>query len=371
MYVFSFDYPPCPGGIARFCSEVATELERRHVLYGVISTGASVASRSGGTARKIPSRRPWSELRALEFLAGRPDRQPVLCGRWWPEGAIALAAGRGDCVVLAHGAELLKTEDPRGKVRAPLRRWVLERSALVVANSHFTARLVRHAAPRSRCVALPLAVDAERFCPGDSAAARARIGLPLSPRIVLTVARIHAFKGHVTVLRALALLAPEVRREIRYAIVGSGPYESELKRITAEAGLAESVVFLGFLEENQLPDAYRSADLHALLTEQTTGDVEGFGLSSLEAQACGVPALVVDSGGASDAIGNNGGGWLVPPADAARVAGHLEALVKEPAAYRAAGHRARERVLASCTWPRYADQLLASISQTLDGDKTR
>lgn len=366
MYVFSFDYPPLSGGIARLCSELASELERRHELRGVLTMGSMLPPSVGHPSSRIPRTRPFSELQALRFLACRPDHRPVLCGRWWPEGAISVAARRGKTVVLAHGAELLNTRNVRGSLRAPLRRWVLEHASLVVANSHFTAHLVQQCAPKARCIALPLAVDAQRFSPGDPQVSRQRLGLPSKSKIIATVARIHAFKGHLTVLRALAMLEPRQRDQLQYAVVGTGPYAQELKEQAAALGLAAHVKFLGHIPDEALPDVYRAADLHALLTEQTLGDVEGFGLASLEAQASGTPALACSAGGASDAVVVGGGGWLVPPADAHAVAEHLRTLVDEPKKYREAGRRGRERVLESCTWQLYAEALLAMISSTPD-----
>jgi phosphatidylinositol alpha-1,6-mannosyltransferase len=362
VYLFSFDYPPLPGGIARLCSEIARELDRRRALTAVLTTGQSPTPRSREI--RVPAPRPRSELSALRFLAGRPDHEPVLCGRWWPEAAVALAARRGPVFALAHGMEIIHGRGARAAVRRPLRRAVLERCALVFANSAFTAGVVQRSAPGARCVALPLAVDPERFSPGARDHARARLGLPENVRVIATVARVQSNKGHATVLRGLAALPADERRQLCYAVVGAGPHRPALEALVSSLGVTESVRFLGHVDEALLPEVYRAADLHALLSEHTDSAVEGFGLASLEAQACGTPALGTASGGAADAIPDGAGGWLIDAGDVAAVRTHLSGLVHSPERYRVAGEAARRRVLEMCTWQHYGDALLAHVTHS-------
>jgi phosphatidyl-myo-inositol dimannoside synthase len=365
VFLFSFDYPPIPGGIARLCSELARELKHRGELEAVFTSGAAGAFCPGDPFEvRFSNARPAQEYQAFRYLSRHVRDRPVLCGLYWPEGAIVLGATRRAPFILAHGTELLVRSGLGGWVRQQIRRLTLERARLVLANSRFTAELVSKVAPAARCTVLPLAVDHERFCPGEQRAARLLFGLPEGVAIVATVGRVQPYKGHRIVIEALARLEPELRARVLYVIAGTGPSAAELEAFAKAQGVLDRVKFLGYVPERDLPNVYRAADLHALLSERTASDVEGFGLVSLEAQACGVPALGSRSGGIEDAIVPDRGGWLVPTGDIDAVQRHLAELVNEPATYKAAGVAARERVLSECTWAHCADALLRAVQSS-------
>jgi phosphatidylinositol alpha-1,6-mannosyltransferase len=313
---------------------------------------------AGSKEVRFSARRGLREWEAFRFLARQGRHAPVLCGLYWPEAALVHGATGRAPLILAHGTELLARGGVGGWVRAQIRRRALEGAELVLANSHFTADLVRAAAPAARCSVLPLAVDHERFSPGDRLAARIRLALPEHVRIVASVGRVHPYKGHRIVIQALARLEPELRSHLLFAVAGTGPATASLEQLARELGVTDQVRFLGYVPESDLPDLYRAADVHALLSEHTASDVEGFGLVSLEAQACATPAIGSRSGGISDAIDHGRGGWLVPPGDVEAVMKHLVDLVETPDLYRAAGAVARARVLAECTWSHCADVVL-------------
>ena len=114
---------------------------------------------------------------------------------------------------------------------------------------------------------------------------------------ILTVGRIdpknNGYKGHDRIIRAL----PNLRRQDRavvYLIAGEGDDRARLERLASELGVEDRVRFLGKVPFEDLPDAYRAADLFAL---PSTG--EGFGIVYIEAMACGTPAIGLSMGGAT------------------------------------------------------------------------
>lgn len=310
---------------------------------------------------RFSARRVVQEWEAFWFLVRRARRQPVLCGLYWPEATLVLGATGRAPLVLAHGTELLRRGGVGGWLRQQIRRATLERAELVLANSRFTAALVAEVAPAARCAVLPLAVDHERFSPGDQRESRRRLALPEHSRIVASVGRVQPYKGHRIVIEALSRLEPALRKSVQFVVAGTGPSTESLQQLAHDLGVAEQVRFLGYVPESDLPDVYRSADVHMLLSEHTASDVEGFGLVSLEAQACGTPAIGSQSGGISDAIDHGRGGWLVPPGDVDAVMRHLIDLVEKPESYRAAGVAARSRVLSERTWAHCADVVLRAV----------
>lgn len=362
--VFAFDYPPLPGGIARLCSEVARRFKRHGISAEVLTQGAGEDRSSCAREFRMTPSRPAREWRALRWLRRNARNVPAICALWYPEGLLAWMAGARPRVILAHGAELLPVPS---RLRRPLwrrlQRRVLESADVVVANSAYTASLVSEAAPRARVESVPPGVDHERFSPGDREAAKGRLGLD-GKTVLSTVSRIHRFKGHDTVLRAIAELSVEERSNLVYLIAGRGPDERELNVLAEELGIASSVRWLGLVAEADLPDLYRASDLFVLCTREASRAVEGFGLVYLEAQACGIPVVGTRIGGIREAIREGEGGWLIDAGDAKTLAGIIRQAIADPESARAMGRLGRERVLREATWDHYMQRFISVLRET-------
>jgi len=365
--MFSFDYPPNDGGVARLCAEIAKGLAasgKVHVLTQAQAAPGADAPNLPET--RVTARRPLRELAGWWHLLRRRREGAVLAGIWYPEGLLALLARRRPLVILAHGAELTPPQQPwRRELWAWMQRQVLERADLVIANSAYTARCVSAVAPQSRVKAIPLAVDHCRFSSGDRGAARAAFGIHDTDAIVIsTVARIHPYKGIDVVLNAIAALPPDFRARVVYLIGGKGPAIAPLREEARRLGIADQVRWLGFVPEDQLPDLYRASNLFALCTRETLDDrsVEGFGLVFLEAQACATPVVGTRIGGIPDAIREGEGGWLIDQDDVPALADLLRHLLHDPASFHQAGLAARRRVERECTWDTYITRLTGTLA---------
>jgi glycosyltransferase involved in cell wall biosynthesis len=131
-------------------------------------------------------------------------------------------------------------------------------------------------------------------------------------KVVLTLARLAGFeryKGIDEILDALPALALH-DPTIRYVIVGDGDDEARLKRKAAELGVAQRVVFTGFVPEAEKADHLRLADAFAL-----PGRGEGFGIVFLEAMACGIPVVGSRLDGSREALLDGRLGELANPDD--------------------------------------------------------
>lgn len=370
MLLLSFDYPPNSGGIARLCSEVAVGCTRVGIDVQVITSapGKGIAMPPSRTRElRVRHSRPWREWDIYRTLRNRIGRWPVICGLWYPDGMLAHAAGVRPRVILAHGSELMPCNARwRRAIWMRMLRHVCESADLVIANSEYTRRLVLEKAPRATVVAIPLAVDHEYFYPGDKEEAKRRLGV--TNRVVLsTVSRLHAYKGHDVVLRAIAACSERIRGNLVYLIAGKGPHLGELERQVADLGLADQVRFLGFVSEDDLPNLYRASDLFLLCTREAAErqEVEGFGLAFLEAQACGTPVIGTRTGGIPDAVKEGEGGWLIEQDDAAALSRFLSQLVDDPHTFIAEGKRARMRMEQQCTWERYVRRFVGAL-ESLD-----
>lgn len=363
--MLTFEFPPCNGGVSRFCGALAKGLQARGVEVNLV-TDARWSGQTTETPDSMVGFGPGRAGRdpgALWHLRRHKHEGPTICALWYPEGLIATLAGCRRRVILAHGAELMPARSPlREPVWNRLRRGICESAELVVANSEYTKRLVLRSAPNARVVALPLGVDHEKFKPASSAAAKARFEVA-GKTVISSVSRLQAFKGHRTVLNALAALSDTHRDRFVYLIAGAGPDRQTLERFVADKGLSSQVRFLGFVADDDLPDVYRASDLFVLCTQEVgqRREVEGFGLVFLEAQACGTPVVGTRTGGIPDAIADGDGGWLIAQDDAAELTRILRQLIGEPEYFRAAGLAARARVERECTWEHYTRQFMDAL----------
>jgi phosphatidylinositol alpha-1,6-mannosyltransferase len=187
--------------------------------------------------------------------------------------------------------------------------------------------------------------------------------MPEDRRVILTVARILAHKGHRLVLEALASMPAAVRDSFIYLVAGQGRDLGTLQQETNALGLGGVVRWLGYVPETDLPDLYRSANLFVLCSREDPAqpEVEGFGLALLEAQACGTPVVGTRTGGIPDAVQEGRGGWLIDQDDAGALAAIFGHLADAPEDFERMGRVARQRVEEECTWDHYTERFISTL----------
>jgi phosphatidylinositol alpha-1,6-mannosyltransferase len=294
------------------------------------------------------------------------------CGELKPAGYPArwISARHGvPYGVFVHGTELLLLDAKMR--RSPFKRWTANRllgdAGVVVANSQWTADLARsvlHALGRRDTASLvrtvPLGTEPAQFRPGlDAHRTRARYGLDggRGPW-VLTVARLEWHKGIDTVIKSL----PGVRAthpHARYAVAGVGPRRPQLEALARELGVGDAVRFLGFVPDEELPRLYNAADLYVGVSRRHELLAEGFGISLVEASACGLAVVGGRSAGVVDAVRDGETGIIVDPENSEAVARAVTTLLGDPARRAAMGAAGRRAVETYFNWDRVARDVRA------------
>jgi glycosyltransferase involved in cell wall biosynthesis len=126
------------------------------------------------------------------------------------------------------------------------------------------------------------------------------------PLTLLTVARLVERKGHLKVLEALASLP-----NIRYTIIGDGPYKNEIQKTIEKLGLTDRVFILSDVKDEDLPKLYAESDIFIMPATKTETDREGFGIVYLEAGLFALPVIAVKQPGVDEAILDEQTGILV------------------------------------------------------------
>jgi phosphatidylinositol alpha-1,6-mannosyltransferase len=213
-----------------------------------------------------------------------------------------------------------------------------------------------------------LGTDPTWFRPGiDPTAVRERFALPDGgTRWLVTVARLQEHKGMDTVIRALPAILARAP-DVRYAVAGTGPDRERLERLVQELGLGDRVRFLGGVGDQDLPAFYNLASVYVGASRRAGRlGVEGFGISLVEASACGLPVVAGNSGGIPDAVRDGETGFLVPPEDPAALAAAVSRLLADTELARRVAAAGRKAVETYYNWDRVVRDL-----QTIEAEITQ
>jgi glycosyltransferase involved in cell wall biosynthesis len=207
---------------------------------------------------------------------------------------------------------------------------------------------------------IPNGFNPEEFYVIDRAAARRRLGLHPDETIILQLGRMVPRKGIETVVQALARLQRKFSMPARLLIVGgesdapdpvATPEIGRLQQLADAEGVRASVTFAGRRNRDLLRFYYSAADVFV-----TTPWYEPFGITPLEAMACGVPVIGSSVGGIKHTIVNNQTGMLVPPKDPDALAAKLAMLLRYPSLKQSIQAKAFKRVHDQFTWMKVAQQ---------------
>ncbi|UNU24409.1 glycosyltransferase family 4 protein [Microcoleus vaginatus] len=210
---------------------------------------------------------------------------------------------------------------------------------------------------------VPCTVDENLFATGTKPLHLLEQYNLVGAKILMTVARLRStdiYKGVDVTIQALPQIA-KTFPNVKYLVIGRGDDRSRLAKLADDLGVAERVIFAGFVPTENLAEHYQLADAYVMPSQ------EGFGIVYLEALACGIPVLAGDADGSADPLQDGKLGWRVPHRDSAAVAvACVEMLRGEDK--RCDRHCLREQTLARFSFESLC-QSLQGIFQPSDSDK--
>ena len=402
------------GGLERSVYDLVRHLAKNEVLVTVITrpplelqqVESAVLSPSGGrstgaiTIRYVPYRTfPFAGRRGTTVL----DRSTAYPRFGRQAGRVAASLVRNGEIDIVHGfgasvlgyAELRRelpaplVLNPQGleefgatdPARAPLKRlayYPLQRAvracaraadAVIATDTSLEPAVRSHLRiDPSKIVTIPNALDLEELDAQVSAADAARVkreaGIRSGAFVLLSVGRLERNKGFHILAPALAALRDHSARlapeSWRWVIVGAGPFEPELRRALASAGIASDVHLAGRVSERDLHAWYEAADLFVHPTLY-----EGSSLVTLEAMAHRRACVVTDAGGLPDKVRNGVNGWIVPTGDPSALTAALSGAISEPSRLPEMGANGRRIVEQDFSWTSAARQTLALYRRLL------
>ncbi len=305
----------------------------------------------------------------------------IIHSHYWLSGLAARSLRRAWDVPIVHMFHTLG--HMKNSVASSPAEWEAERridgeaevmalaDRLIAATPVERAQMVwLYGADAAKIDVVPCGVDLNLFHPIPEEEAKQILGLPLQRCVILFVGRIEPLKGIDTLLRAIALITPELpcwRDELSVIIVGGAPgagieeVNAELARLEAlrtELGIEDLVTFQGAKDQDTLGYYYSAAEMVVMPSRY-----ESFGMVALEAMACGTPVVASKVGGLAFSVQDGQTGFLVPDGDAEAMASRIRLLLKNRALRHQMGRQAA-RWTQRYSWPAIAKQIVEVYEQT-------
>jgi glycosyltransferase involved in cell wall biosynthesis len=283
------------------------------------------------------------------------------------------------CHSLAHEEYLTRAERAattlervRRRLSVRARRWiermVIRRCHHVIVLSKFMKQQVMatHGITPKAITVVPGAADPATFYPPhDRNEVRRELKLSESRTILFTVRNLVPRMGLEHLLDAMTMLGEE-RRDLLLLIGGEGPLRSRLEEHIFRKGLQDAVQLLGFVPEDQLAKYYQASDLVVMPTLQ----LEGFGLVTVEALACGTPVMGTPVGAIPEVLSTIDPVFVTEGTDGASLAKTLRLVLKrfrsQPGERERLSKKGREAVERRYNWAAHTadlDRLFVSLSQ--------
>jgi D-inositol-3-phosphate glycosyltransferase len=353
-----------------------------------LASGFRVVHIAAGPAIQIPK----EDL--LPFMPEFADRMEAYCrgnasydllhANFWMSGLVAflLKKRRGiPFVITFHALGRVRRLHQGSADRFPAERLSIETALMREADRIIAEcpqdeedQVQLYGAQRSSIRIVPCGFDADELWPVDKQQARGTVGLNPEERIVLHVGRMVPRKGVDNLIEGFARLTHGHGVSARLVIVGgetddpdpeATPEIGRLRQLAAAEGVTDRVTFTGRRGRQALKYYYSAADVFV-----TTPWYEPFGITPVEAMACGAPVIGSNVGGIKYTVRDGRTGFLVPPRDPEALGERLAQLLTRPKLAARFSRESIHRVNQHFTWQQVACQIAAVYDEVLAESQT-
>jgi len=209
-------------------------------------------------------------------------------------------------VLTAWGSDILIAGQSR--IKSTLVKFVLNKADLITCDAdHMIDAMLKLGAEKKKIKFINFGVDTNKFHPEkQNNDLRYKLGITNSP-VIISLRTLEPLYDVGTLIKAVPHVLDETPNAI-IVIAATGPQERELKKMATSLGVAESIKFVGFISNDELPQYLNMADIYV---STSTSDA-GIASSTAEAMSCGLPVITTDFGANGDWIIDGKGGFLVP-----------------------------------------------------------
>lgn len=357
-------YPPIVGGIETQNYELCTWLSK-------IAEIKLIANKRG--RKFLPIFAPHALLRALFSLR---SYDAILLG----DGNIAIIGwfikifSNKPVICVVHGLDInygsasLGVWYEKALIFFHQKLWVgffIKKLDKFIAVGNETVRVaIEKGIASERIVFIPNGIDAEKF---NGIFSREQLKTILGEEIegkkfILTSGRLAKRKG---VAWFVENVLPKLPENVVYVIAGDGPDRENVKNVIARNNLAVKVKVLGYVTDEVRNILMNTCDVFVQPNIKIPGDMEGFGISVIEAASCKLPVIASKLEGLQDAIKDGQNGFLIEPYDADGYVKKINELLSDGNFRKEFGEKARKFVIENYSWDKIAGRYLEEIKDVI------
>ncbi|MEF3692382.1 MAG: glycosyltransferase family 4 protein [Candidatus Moraniibacteriota bacterium] len=352
----SHSFPPVVGGVE----------SQNYELYSWLSKFAEVKLIANRNRKLLPIFLPCCVLRAVWSMK---DCDVLVLGSALlaPAGWLVKKINRKPVIAVAHGLDLT------WKIRFYQKFWVqffIPKLDKLIAVGNETIRVgIKRGIPEEKMIFIPNGVDVDKYVNNFN---RDKLDNLLeqkteSKNVLLTSGRLARRKGVAWFVRNVM---PQLAEDFIYVVAGNGPDKENILSAVKEKKLENRVFTLGYVEDEVRDMLFSTCDLFVQPNIRINGDMEGFGISVIEAGACEIPVLASDLEGLKDAIKEGQNGFLVEPENSTAYIEKINKLFENKSELKNFGKQAREFVKDNYSWEIIVRRYLEEI-KNISGEKNK
>ena len=229
-------------------------------------------------------------------------------------------------VITAWGSDVLIVPEARliSTIKGFIAKYTLKKADSITCDArHMKEAMVRLGVSPDNVNIIFFGVDTRKFSPGQkSETLRAQLGVYDSPAVI-SLRNLESIYDIESLIKSAPLVLKEIP-ETRFLIAGKGSEEKRLRELAKSLGVSESVKFIGFVQNDKLPEYLNSMDVYV----STSLSDAGIAASTAEAMACGLPVIVTDVADNRVWVEDGVNGFVIPVKDPKLLAERIIHLLK-------------------------------------------
>jgi len=360
------DFPPDAGGIQTWCVELSKNFANSGTKVTVLTKSYDGFVTEPFVYEKIEvirlPHKNWKKDKnklCLKELKRCVTKDSIILSSNWKMGVPAYFYNYFHSIpyfVVCHGLDAVEYR----KANKILQKRVFKKSAASIAVSSYTKRFMYENDIKSTIHVINNGVDLNLYSKvKPSEAVLKKYQIDRSKFNLLNVGRLEERKGFDYTISAIKDI-----ENVLFHIGGTGKYEKALNKLVDELDLRDKVIFHGFIPDEDMNELFNAVDLFVMPSRQVGHSVEGFGITYLEAAACGTPSIGGKNSGAADAIEDGKSGLLINSDSVDSIRDGIQYLIDNPNRLLEMGEYAKERAK-SFTWKIIADKFVELFNNKL------
>jgi phosphatidylinositol alpha-1,6-mannosyltransferase len=235
-----------------------------------------------------------------------------------------------------------------------------------IAVGNETARVLQAKnIPAEKIVFIPNGIDGSKYLSDFSRADLENfLGQDLQDKkVIMTSGRLARRKGAAWFIRNVM---PKLPENVLYIVAGDGPDKENIELTIRETGLQERVKTIGYMGNPVRDMLFHTCDIFVQPNIKIQGDMEGFGISVIEAAYCGIPVIASDLEGLKDAIQDRQNGFLIRSEDTQGYVSKIGQLLSDETYRKDFGQKAHQYVANHLSWEKISKRYLEEIEKTVN-----